>query len=108
MKTINNWPSLVSKFQGFSFTNDDNDCVDKTTLSTTSDNHWYRQMNGHGLQEVFTCSRQLAPLIPQVSAFTSFSSSISFLAKDYVWIVLYDVSILDVKKELIISSNSSK
>jgi len=105
MKTINNWPSLVSKFQGFSFTKDDDDRVNKIALSTKSDNHWYQQTNGHRLREVSTCSRQPPPLIPQAGAFTS---SISFFAKDCVWILLHDVSILDVKKELIISSNSSK
>jgi hypothetical protein len=43
--------------------------------------------------------------IPQAGAFTS---SVSFFAKDCVWILLYDVSLLDVKKELTISSDSSR
>jgi hypothetical protein len=42
MKTTNNRPTLVNKFQGFSFDEDD-DRVDKTASSTTSDNRWYQR-----------------------------------------------------------------
>ncbi len=101
MRIINNWPTLVSKFQGFSFTNDNNDYVEKTASSTMSKNCWYRWISGRGPKELSACSRQSPRSIPQVAAFTS--SSISFFAKDCVWILLYDV-----KKELIINSNSSK
>jgi hypothetical protein len=41
MKTTNNRPTLVNKFQGFSLADDDR--VDKTASSTTSDNRWYRR-----------------------------------------------------------------
>jgi hypothetical protein len=46
-------------------------------------------------------------IVPQARAFYFFFVYF-FLAKDCVWILLYDLSFLDVKKELIISSDSSK
>jgi hypothetical protein len=46
-------------------------------------------------------------IVPQARAFYFFFVYF-FFAKDSVWILLYDVSFLDVKKELIISSDSSK
>ncbi len=106
MKTLNNRSTLVNKFQGFSSASDDDDRVDRIASCTTSDNRWYRRTSGCGPKEVSACSRQPPRSIPQAAAFTS--SSVSFFAKDCAWILLYDVSLLDVKKELTISSDSSR
>jgi hypothetical protein len=106
MKTTNNRPTLVNKFQGFSLADDDYR-VDKTASSTTSDNRWYRRTKGRGHQEKYPRVQATSAIVPQARAFYFFFVYF-FFVKDCMWILLYDVSFLDVKKELIISSDSSK
>jgi hypothetical protein len=96
MKTTNNRPTLVNKFQGSSLADDDDDRVDKTASSTTSDSRWLvptdEPTRTKGGVRVFKAT---SVIVPQARAFYFFFVYF-FFAKDCVWNLLYDVSFLDV------------
>jgi hypothetical protein len=108
IKTTNNRPTLVNKFQGFSFDDDDVDRAEKTASSTTSDSRCLiptEELTGtKGGVRVFKAT---SAIVSQARAFYFFFVYF-FFAKDCVWILLYELFFHDVKKELIISSESSK